>query len=118
NLLGKLIEAEPKNPRWPHKRGELYRKKNRLKEAIECYTLAADVYIEQGFIARAVAMAKTIIDIDPRATQVLERIDPEAARRLHRQQRPTALSAQPAPMSVQPARGLGVDALEHLSRAR
>jgi CRP-like cAMP-binding protein len=95
-LLGRLIEAEPKAPRWPHKRGELYRKHNRKKEAIECYTLAADLYAEQGFIARAVAMAKTIIDIEPRATQVLERIDPEAARKLHRQQRPGALSVRPA----------------------
>ena len=93
-LLGKLIEAEPKAPRWPHKRGELYRKHNRKQEAIEAYTLAADLYADQGFIARAVAMAKTIIDMDPRATQVLARIDPEAARRLHRQQRPTAMSAQ------------------------
>jgi CRP-like cAMP-binding protein len=97
DLLGKLIEAEPKVPRWPHKRGELYRKHNRKKEAVECYTLAADLYAEQGFIARAVAMAKTILDIDPRATQVLERIDPEAARRLHRQQRPGAVSARPGP---------------------
>lgn len=96
-VLGELIQAEPKVPRWPHKRGELYRKHNRKKEAVECYTLAADLYVDQGFIARAVAMAKTILDIDPRATQVLERIDPEAARRLHRQQRPAALSARPAP---------------------
>jgi CRP-like cAMP-binding protein len=96
DLLGKLIEAEPKAPRWPHKRGELYRKHNRKKEAIECYTLAADLYAEQGFIARAVAMAKSIIDIDPRASQVLERIDPEAARRLHGQQRAAALSVRPA----------------------
>src|SRR5262245_61328810 len=83
-LLGRLMEAEPKAPRWPHKRGEMLRKRGRKQEAIEAYTLAADLYMDQGFIARAVAMAKTIIDLDPRATQVLARIDPEAARRLHR----------------------------------
>jgi CRP-like cAMP-binding protein len=96
-VLGELIEAEPKIPRWPHKRGELYRKHGKKREAIECYTLAADLYTDQGFLARAVALAKTIIDIDPRATQVLERIDPQAAQRMHRQQRPGALSARPVP---------------------
>ncbi len=94
-LLGKLIEAEPKAPRWPHKRGELYRKRNRNVEAVESYTIAANLYADQGFLARAVAMAKTIIDIDATRIDVLERIDPEAARKLHREQR-QAISLRPA----------------------
>jgi CRP-like cAMP-binding protein len=94
-LLGELSEADPKAPRWPHKRGELYRKRNRNKEAIECYALAADLYLTQGFLARAVALAKTIIDIDPQRMDVLQRIDPEAARKLHREQRPASISARP-----------------------
>lgn len=99
-LLGQLIDADPKTPRWPHKRGELYRKRNRNKEAIECYSLAADLYLDQGFLARAVAMAKSVLDIDPQRTDVLLRIDPESARKLHREQRPTSLSARPGPRPV------------------
>ncbi|MFI5307788.1 MAG: cyclic nucleotide-binding domain-containing protein, partial [Polyangiales bacterium] len=97
-LLEQLIEAEPKAPRWPHKRGELYVKRNRKTEAIADYTLAASLYADQGFLARAVAMAKTIIDLDPKRIDVLERLDPEAARKLHRQQRPDGSSLRPGAM--------------------
>lgn len=96
-VLGELMSADPKSPRWPHKRGDLYRKKNRKKEAIECYSVAAGLYADQGFLARAVAMAKTVVDLDPTQLEVLERIDPEAARKLNRQQRSAvAISNRPA----------------------
>lgn len=88
DVLGKLMEADPKVPRWPHKRGDLLRKLNNNKLAIECFAAAATLYAEQGFIARAVAMAKTILNLDPSRIDVLERVDPEAARKLHRLQRP------------------------------
>ncbi len=58
--------------------------------------MAATVYAEQGFIARAVAMAKTILNMDPSRIDVLERVDPEAARKLHRLQRPNSVPARPA----------------------
>jgi CRP-like cAMP-binding protein len=102
-LLGQLIEADPKAPRWPHKRGELFRKRNRNQDAIQCYALAADLYLDQGFLARAVAMAKTVIDIDPKRIDVLQRIDPEAARKLHREQRPTSMSARPPHPALLPS---------------
>jgi CRP-like cAMP-binding protein len=104
-LLGELMELDPKAPRWPQKRGELYRKRNRGKEAIECYAIAADLYVDQGFLTRAVALAKTVIDINPMRTDVLERIDPDAARKLHRQERPAAISARPPPPAPQAAGG-------------
>src|SRR5688500_12404522 len=94
DVLGKLMEADPKTPRWPHKRGDLLRKLGHNKIAIECYAAAATVYAEQGFIARAVAMAKTILNLDPSRIDVLEAVDPEAARKLHRVHRPHALSAR------------------------
>jgi len=94
-ILGKLAEADPKAPRWPHKRGELYRKLNKRRQAIDSYSVAVDLYVAEGFLARAIAMAKTIYDLDHERIDVLEGIDPEAARKLHRQQRPAAISTRP-----------------------
>jgi CRP-like cAMP-binding protein len=96
-LLLRLLEAEPKAPRWPHKLGELYQKRGKKREAIEQYSSAAGLYADQGFIARAIAMAKTVFDIDPKRIDVLERVDPDAAARLHRKARPRALSASIGP---------------------
>ncbi|HMJ03637.1 MAG TPA: cyclic nucleotide-binding domain-containing protein [Conexibacter sp.] len=96
-LLLKLLEAEPKAPRWPHKLGELYQKRGKKRDAIEQYSNAAGLYADQGFIARAIAMAKTVFDIDPNRVDVLERVDPDAAARLHRKARPRALSASIRP---------------------
>lgn len=94
-VLGMLQEADPRTPRWSHKRGDLLRKVNDVKEAIRCYASAVDQYADQGFIARAVAMARTILDLDPSRIDILERVDPEAARKLHRRLRPRAISSPP-----------------------
>lgn len=101
-LLG-LIEGDPKTPRWPHKLGELYQKAGKRPQAVEQYTAAANLYADQGFIARAIAMAKTILELDPARIDVLERIDPEAARRLHRRQRPGLISSRPGAAAPHPA---------------
>jgi CRP-like cAMP-binding protein len=98
-LLQELLRVDPKATRWPHKLGDLYRKLRRRKEAIDCYALAADLYFDQGFLARAIAMAKTVIDLDPRRVEVLARMDPEAARKLQSAQRPPTLSMRPAAAS-------------------
>lgn len=94
-VLASLQEADPRTPRWSHKRGDLLRKQNDIKEAIRCYATAVDQYADQGFIARAVAMARTILDLDPSRIDILERVDPEAARKLHRKHRPRAISSPP-----------------------
>jgi len=105
-LIHKLITAEPKAPRWPHKLGEMYQKKGRKVQAIEQFSVAAGLYADQGFIARAIAMAKTVFDLDPTRIDVLEKIDPEAASRLHRKQRPRALSTPVDQLDV-PGSGAG-----------
>jgi CRP-like cAMP-binding protein len=94
-LLGKLMEADPRAPRWPHKRGDLLRKQRKRKEAVAAYEVAVDLYADQGFIARAVAMAKTVLNLDPSRIDVLEKVDPQAAQLLHRQQRPASISNAP-----------------------
>lgn len=98
-VLGMLQEADPRTPRWSHKRGDLLRKQNDVKEAVRCYATAVDQYADQGFIARAVAMARTILDLDPSRIDILERVDPEAARKLHRRLRPRAISSPPGSLA-------------------
>lgn len=99
-ILLELVKVDPKSTRWPHKLGDLFRKQKRKKEAIEYYAIAADLYQDQGFLARAIAIAKAVIDIDPRRIDVLERIDPEAARKLHSPQRPPTISLRPGSHSA------------------
>src|SRR5256885_2345099 len=60
-LLPELRRLEPQNARWPHKHGDLLRRVGRNPQAVEAYGAAVDLYASQGFIARAVAMAKTVV---------------------------------------------------------
>ncbi len=92
-ILDKLQALEPSASRWPHKRGDLLRRIGRRQEAIRAYERAVDLYAQEGFLARAVAMAKTIVSLDPTRTDALQRVEPEAARELHRKQRPHAVTA-------------------------
>lgn len=89
--LLQLEELEPNAPRWPHQRGDLLRGLGRGPEAVWAYELAAQLYMDQGFLPRAVAMAKVILEVDPTRDEVLERLDPSAARALHREARPEAV---------------------------
>jgi CRP-like cAMP-binding protein len=93
-LLLRLEQAEPTKARWPHRRGDLHRKLAQKKEAIDAYDAAVALYAQEGFITRAVALAKLILDLDPSRADVLARVDPDAARRL-RQRRPVVSGRGP-----------------------
>jgi len=86
--LSELRRYEPQNVRWPHKQGDLLRKLGRNAEAVECFEQAVSLYTDQGFIARAVAMAKTVVQLDPARIEILERVDPQAAQQLRAAKRP------------------------------
>jgi CRP-like cAMP-binding protein len=69
----------------------------RKSDAVLAYERAVDLYAAKGFVARAAAMAKVILAIDPSRSEVLERVDPVAARRLHRQNRKVIVTADEPP---------------------
>jgi len=93
-----LIEKQQKDePRWSHRRGDLLQRMERKADAVLAYERAVDLYAAKGFVARAAAMAKVIVAIDPSKGEVLERVDPEAARRLHRQNRSVIVTADEPP---------------------
>ena len=84
-------------PRWSHRRGDLLQRIGRKADAVLAYERAVELYAAKGFVARAAAMAKVILALDPGKVDVLERVDPEAARRLHRQNRSVIVTADEPP---------------------
>jgi CRP-like cAMP-binding protein len=96
--LYELIEKQQADePRWSHRKGDLLQRMGRKADAALAYERAVDLYAEQGFVARAAAMAKVILAIDPSRGEVLERVDPVAARRLHRENRRVIVTADEPP---------------------
>lgn len=92
-LLNQLETREPSNARWPHRRGELLRKTGAKAEAVKAFERATDLYAQAGFVARAVAMAKTILLLDASRTDILDRVDTTRAQEIHKQSRiPTAIT--------------------------
>jgi len=86
--LYELIEnRDPDEPRWSHRKGDLLRRMGRKADAVLAYERCVELYAAKGFVARAAAMAKVILEIEPSKVEVLEQVDPEAARRLRRQNR-------------------------------
>ncbi len=96
-LYERIEEKEPDEPRWSHRKGDLLQRMGRKTDAAIAYERAVDGYAAKGFVARAAAMAKVIMAIDPTKGEVLERVDPEAARRLHRQNRSVIVTADEPP---------------------
>ena len=97
DLYEKIEKAAPTEPRWSHRRGDLLQRIGRKADAVLAYERAVDLYAAQGFVARAAAMAKLIIAIDPSKAEVLERVDPQTARKLHRENRSMIVTADEAP---------------------
>jgi Flp pilus assembly protein TadD len=74
--LYELIEREkPDEPRWPHRRGDVLQRMGRKADAVRAYERAVDLYATKGFMARAAAMAKLILAIDPTRGDVFERVN-------------------------------------------
>ncbi|MBI4704786.1 MAG: cyclic nucleotide-binding domain-containing protein [Deltaproteobacteria bacterium] len=94
-----LEQAEPAEARWPHRLGETLDRLGRARVALDAYERAVRVYAEQGFMARAVAMAKVVLAKDPERTSVLGHLDPEQSHKLYRQTVPEP-PASVAPISL------------------
>jgi len=85
--------VEPSEPRWPHRKGDLLNRLGRTSAAVSSYETAVDLYAALGFVARAAAMAKVVMGVDPTRTDVLDRVNLDPARRLHRLARQNVVTA-------------------------
>jgi CRP-like cAMP-binding protein len=88
-----LQGVERNEPRWPHRKGDLLKRLGRPDDAVAAYERAVDLYARQGFAARAAAMAKVVLAIAPERADVLERLNLDPARRLHRSARSAVVTA-------------------------
>jgi len=60
-----LVELEPQNPRWLHKLGESYSRMGQAADAIEAYSEAAQLNAGKGYLLKAIAQCKMVLDLDP-----------------------------------------------------
>jgi len=96
-----LERLEPTDGTWAQRAGEMLRRLGKAADAVAAYGRAADVYSRAGFLLKAVAVCKLMLEIDPNRTEVQERLASlHAARQL---ERPARIGTVVAP-AVPPAR--------------
>ncbi len=66
----KVVQEDPKDVRVWLKIGDLYAKKGAKQEATDTYLKVAELYTEQGFFLKAVAVFKQVLKLDPRLIDV------------------------------------------------
>jgi tetratricopeptide (TPR) repeat protein len=61
----KLVKLDPKDSKLRLEIGDAYRRWGQVDEAIDTYQKVADQYMREGFDARAVAVYKQLLSLDP-----------------------------------------------------
>jgi CRP-like cAMP-binding protein len=69
-----LERLEPEDPQWPKRAAELYRRLDKLRDAVAAYDRAADRYARGGFAVQAIAVGKVILQIDPDHAKTRQRL--------------------------------------------
>ncbi len=75
--LTELEKLEPEEPRWSQRLGEILRRLGKAREAEEAFVRATERYVKQGFLPRAIAMAKLVISLNPARTDLLKQLEPK-----------------------------------------
>jgi CRP-like cAMP-binding protein len=60
-----LEKLEPKDGAWPQRAGDMHRRLGDVPAAVAALTRAADTFSAQGFLLKAVAVCKMILEVDP-----------------------------------------------------
>lgn len=72
--FAELEELEPNEPDWPRRTAECHRVLGNSKEQVEALGRAAERYMSQGLVPKAIATCKVILSIDPRHTETQQRL--------------------------------------------
>jgi CRP-like cAMP-binding protein len=97
-----VLKADPRDAATRQRLAEVLRRADRVGEAVEEYAAVADRYAHDGLFAKAIALCKTILEIDPgHATTQATLAELYAARA--RGAPPTRLTAMAIPAVLAPA---------------
>jgi CRP-like cAMP-binding protein len=69
-----LEKLEPNDGAWPQRAGDAARRLGKPADAVTYLRRAADAYAKHGFLLKAVAVCKVILEIDPRQRDVEDRL--------------------------------------------
>jgi CRP-like cAMP-binding protein len=69
-----LEQIEPEDGEWSRRAAEMYRRLNEDNMAITALERAVDKYVRAGFLVKAIAGCKMILQIDPAHTAIRERL--------------------------------------------
>jgi CRP-like cAMP-binding protein len=110
--FAELEQLEPTEPDWPRRAAECHRVLGKSKEQVEALGRAAERYMSQDLVPKAIATCKIILSIDPRHTETQRRLSalhgsvparfpvesqPKRAPAETREPQPAPLLSQPAP---------------------
>ncbi len=93
--LAMLEELEPEQPDWPRRAAESHRALGNRRGQIEALDRAAERYVSQGATAKAIAMFRMILNLDPRHARTQSRL-------LELQGTPAVVEAPPPPAQTMP----------------
>ncbi len=65
DLLREVLESDPKDVATCQKLAEVLRRAGRTAEAVEAYGEVADRFARDGLLIKAIAISKTILELDP-----------------------------------------------------
>lgn len=102
--LDGLELLEPHEARWAHRKGDVLRRLGKMKEAEESFVRAVRCYQQQGFLARAAALAKAVADLNPERAALVRELDPEPAKRIRNEVAPPRSSSPLNPKMPPPPR--------------
>ncbi len=96
DLLREALEVDSKDVATRQRLAEVLRRAGRLPEAIDAYRAVADRYARDGLLIKAIAISKTILELDPEHVAAQGALADLYARR-------AAADGRRAPVSCRPA---------------
>jgi CRP-like cAMP-binding protein len=87
------------DPQWSQRAGEAWKRAGQPREALPYFVASAEAYARQGFLLKAIAMAKVVLSIDPKHTRTHEMVAS-----LYSSKEATSQAARPTPLVPPPPR--------------